>query len=303
MVISHKMIEKEIDYRGSKSEFSVKEQRVDGSWDLNLAKIHIIFTLLFIFFTGLLFFFTDLFIILYENSFIMSCFVPVMVYHNAETARSKILLDNKGKIGVYLWTHIQSGRIYVGSAINLSNRLSQYYSSFDLKQADNYISRALIHHTHKAFSLSILDYIDIIGLSKEEARELILSREQYYLDLIFSLDESNTYNILKIAGSSLGYLHTEETKTLMSKVFSGENNPMFGKTFTHSAVTKAKISTAKGTAIYVYDSNGLLEKSFTSANKAALYFLVSKDTILKYARNGIIFKEKWILSTSLIVNK
>ena len=39
-VISHKMIEKEMDYRGSKSVFkfnfnSVKEQRVDGSWNLN----------------------------------------------------------------------------------------------------------------------------------------------------------------------------------------------------------------------------------------------------------------------------
>lgn len=36
-VTSHKMIEKEMGYRGSKSSFlwdGVKEQRVDGSWDL-----------------------------------------------------------------------------------------------------------------------------------------------------------------------------------------------------------------------------------------------------------------------------
>jgi len=44
MVISHNMIENEMGYRGSKSEFtelatvktiSVKEQRVDGSWFIN----------------------------------------------------------------------------------------------------------------------------------------------------------------------------------------------------------------------------------------------------------------------------
>jgi len=36
MVISHKMIEKKMGYRGSKSGiFPVKEQRVDGSWLLN----------------------------------------------------------------------------------------------------------------------------------------------------------------------------------------------------------------------------------------------------------------------------
>ena len=54
-VISHKMIEKEMEYRGSKSDLtlkSVKEQRVDGSWysslysNNNLKKIYLRCTLM-----------------------------------------------------------------------------------------------------------------------------------------------------------------------------------------------------------------------------------------------------------------
>jgi len=37
------------------------------------------------------------------------------------------------------------------------------------------------------------------------------------------------YNINSTAESRLGSQHSEETRALISKVTSGENNPMFGK--------------------------------------------------------------------------
>ena len=174
--------------------------------------------------------------------------------------------------------------------------------------------------------------------------------------MIFNGDEPNTYNILQVAGSLLGYKHTEEslakirgenhhmfgkthsaeTLAKMSEAQKGENNsmfgrtgknnpmfgrtgenhPMFGKTLsaetkakmseahqgkTFSAETLAKLSIAKGGGIiYAYDLNGTLVNTFPSARKAAIFFESNFNTILKYARNGNIFKEKWILSTSLI---
>jgi group I intron endonuclease len=40
----------------------------------------------------------------------------------------------------------------------------------------------------------------------EKVKAVILSKEQFYLDLL-----KPEYNILKVAGSSLGYKHTVET--------------------------------------------------------------------------------------------
>ena len=42
--------------------------------------------------------------------------------------------------------------------------------------------------------------------------------------LIFSEDQPNTYNILKVAGSPLGNNHTEEAKAKISKSKTGEND-------------------------------------------------------------------------------
>jgi group I intron endonuclease len=88
------------------------------------------------------------------------------------------------------------------------------------------------------------------------------------------------YNILKIAGSSLGKTHsaetkikisealkgkkhTEETKVKISGAKSGENNPNFGKA--RSIETKAKMSATRGISIFAYSENGLLINKFPSA--------------------------------------
>jgi hypothetical protein len=42
------------------------------------------------------------------------------------------------------------------------------------------------------------------------------------------------------------------------------------------------MSVAKGTAIYVYDSNGTLVNTFSSGRKAAEHFDCSHPTIFKY---------------------
>jgi hypothetical protein len=98
------------------------------------------------------------------------------------------------------------------------------------------------------------------------------------------------YNILKKAGSILGYRHTEETilKT------SGENNHFYGKT--HSTEIKMKmsesISIAKGGTIFVYDTQGSLVNTFCSARKAGEYFFCSHTRILRYASSRQLFENE-----------
>ena len=71
----------------------------------------------------------------------------------------------------------------------------------------------------------------------------MLEREQYYLDSL-----QPQYNILKLAGSSSGYTHSEESKDKRSKalkgVYTGSKSALFGRT--HSEDTIAKMSLNRG---------------------------------------------------------
>jgi group I intron endonuclease len=228
-----------------------------------------------------------------------SSFVPITIYSNTETAKSQILSDNKGKTGLYQWKHVESNKIYIGSAVDLSKRLENYYFKSYLERFKTiYIYNALLHHTHSAFSLSILEYIDITNLSSgpgpEEACELILSRKQHFLDLIFSEDEPNTYNILKIAGNLLGFKHTEETIARINKAQKGELHSMYGKSPSIETRTKSRIT--QGTTIFVYSKDDIFINSFYFIREAAKYYSCTHQTISRYLKSGKLFKNEWILS-------
>jgi hypothetical protein len=144
--------------------------------------------------------------------------------------------------------------------------------------------RTLLHHGYSAFSLAIIEYIDITNLSFDKSKELILGKEQNHLDK--SLPE---YNILKVAGSLLGFIHSADTIAKMRKPKTEEQ--------------KAKFSATRGTSIFVYDTQGTLLNNFSSGRKAAKHFDCSQSTIMKYSRNGLVFKRQWKLSTSLITKE
>ena len=128
-----------------------------------------------------------------------------IVYINADIQKLAILKDNKGKSGIYLWKNENNGKLYVGSSQDLARRLKQYYNfNFLTKYSNMNINKALLKYGYSSFSLYILEYCD--GSTKEN----IIKREQYYIDLL-----KPEYNILKIAGSSLGFKHTEESLAKM----------------------------------------------------------------------------------------
>jgi len=65
------------------------------------------------------------------------------------------------------------------------------------------ISRALVKYGYSNFTLEIVEYCDV---------SVLLEREQHYLDLL-----KPTYNIAKIAGSTLGIPKSAETKVKISQ--------------------------------------------------------------------------------------
>jgi len=80
--------------------------------------------------------------------------------------------------------------------------LTDYYSirflKKEIKKNNSIIYRSLVKHGYSSFSLEILEYCE---------PKNCIEREQYYLDLL-----KPEYNILKNAGSSLGFKHSEESK-------------------------------------------------------------------------------------------
>lgn len=108
----------------------------------------------------------------------MRCFIlfitfPI-VYHNADTQKKQIYLNNKGKCGVYMWVNLINNKRYVGSSADLQRRFSAYYSvAFLTKYNTIYIHRALLKYGYSSFSL----HIEFCPESE------LLAREKYYIDL------------------------------------------------------------------------------------------------------------------------
>lgn len=103
---------------------------------------------------------------------------------------------------------------------------------------------------HNNFTVLILELVE----SSDHIKTDLLSREQYYIDLLKPI-----LNLNPTAGSSLGFKHSdetkallaslrkgkslsEETKQLLSELFSGELNPFWGKTHNLDTLTKMKLS-------------------------------------------------------------
>lgn len=122
---------------------------------------------------------------------------PAVIYKNADINKNEIFQENKEKSGVYRWTNLNTGFTYVGSSVNLAKRFTSYYNYSFLAKNNMIISKAILKYGYSNFRLEILEYC---------APEECIKREQFYIDTL-----KPEYNILKLAGSSLGHKHTEET--------------------------------------------------------------------------------------------
>lgn len=106
-----------------------------------------------------------------------------IIYENPKINKKQILSENKGKSGIYRWTNFLNDNSYIGSSVNLSRRLSCYYSKSQmeniLKIGKSAIYSAILKHGLSKFQLEILEYCETSQLLKREDHFRNLLKPEY----------------------------------------------------------------------------------------------------------------------------
>lgn len=111
---------------------------------------------------------------------------------------------------IYQIRHIESGKVYVGSAIDPRTRCRKHRNALIKgKHHAPYLQHAWDKYGETAFVFEIIEPVLFV--------EDLIAREQYWIDTLRSNDPAHGYNLAPTAGSSLGYKHTDETRANMSK--------------------------------------------------------------------------------------
>jgi group I intron endonuclease len=201
-----------------------------------------------------------------------------------------IIRKNRNKSGIYLLTNIINNKKYIGSAQDLEERLSFYFSKSKmncaLKQGKSYICSAILKDGLENFSIKIIEYCEVSEL---------LAREKYYINFLES-----EYNIIKdptvppmlnrshseeskqkISDSKKGKNHTLKTREKISEALKGENHPMYGKPKPKGAGSPAKKCS-------VFDKNTNETIVYESISEAARALNIKKSIIdLYFIKNQI----------------
>jgi len=108
--------------------------------------------------------------------------------------------------GIYkIESNIKPERIYVGSAVDIKHRWGVHL--YDLRKG-KHGSKKLQNHYNK-YGLEDLRFSVLLGCNKEE----LIRNEQFFID-----SYNPYFNICKIAGSQLGFRHSEESKKKISRI-------------------------------------------------------------------------------------
>lgn len=127
-----------------------------------------------------------------------------------------IPLHHRNSSGIYIIRNSINDKIYIGSAVLFSRRQRQHLH--DLRRG-KHKSPHLQHHFDKygesSLTFSILEICPIAEL---------ITKEQSYLDTHQPFKEQG-FNTSQIAGCTMGYKHTEESKAKMSAAKVGKKPP------------------------------------------------------------------------------
>jgi group I intron endonuclease len=140
------------------------------------------------------------------------------VYDSIEDKKAETWKNNKYKSGVHRWINTVTRSSYVGSSTVLNRRIKCYLETNYLK---TYKHKSVIYSDILKYGLSVFR----LEILEHCAKEDVTLREQFYLNTL-----KPTYNILKLAGSSLWFKHSCSTIVQM-KERNNKNHPFLSREY------------------------------------------------------------------------
>ena len=181
--------------------------------------------------------------------------------------RDKIAKVAKGSKGIYIFEVINEQMVYVGSSINLYNRVCSYFMPSILAQSNRRVLRYFNKYGFKNVKLTLL------VMEPFSTWDQVIELEQYYIDFL-----SPDLNVDFIAGGYFGY-----------------HEPM-------SQEARDKLRKERGTPIYIYDT---MTKAliFVSYSKQWLYSNLRMDhrTLNNCLLKGSLYLNRFYFSLEVVV--
>ena len=192
------------------------------------------------------------------------------------------------KPGIYKITNLINNKIYIGSAFNLSNRISVHkYTLKNKKHKNKHLQAAYDKYGEENFLFEAIEVVEDVSI--------LLDREQYYLDLLNPTDRNIGYNIAKKAGNTAGITPSLETRKKQSisakkrpkRILSDQHKRNLSERFKGDKSPSSKLNWELVKSLRQMYNDGM--DQFELAKK----FCIAQTTVSEIIRNIIWIDEKY----------
>lgn len=159
--------------------------------------------------------------------------------------------NNHAISGVYAIVNTPTGKLYIGSSVNILSRKSHHFASLaDNTHHNRYLQRAFNKYGRIAVKFYVCEIV--------ECQDILIAREQAYIDLHDSANPEFGYNVCPIADSSLGYKATSQQK---------HNNSVAQQGKKLSEAHKRKISESRMGHVHKQETKNKMKASYQYSEK------------------------------------
>ena len=160
--------------------------------------------------------------------------------------------------GIYQILCVPTGKVYIGSSNDLNNRYRQHFVALKSgTHANTYLQRAYSRYGHDAFVFSILELVPI---------ELLIEREQYWMDATQCCLRSRGFNRVPKAGSNTGF----KRSAVLRAADSARAKERMSRPGMREAVSKVHSGKTISDSHRARVAEAARKRQLTSENKASL---------------------------------